>query len=87
MKILVALSRFPWPTNKGDKLRAWHQLIGMSNQNEVHVFCLTDEVVQPQDLEQAKAVFASVHVFNLSKIGVLARLTLAAFQKKPFQVA
>lgn len=87
MKILVALSRFPWPTNKGDKLRAWHQLIGMSNKNEVHVFCLTDEVVQPQDLEKAKAVFASVHVFNLSKIDVLTRLSLAVFQKIPFQVA
>ncbi len=87
MKILVALSRFPWPTNKGDKLRAWHQLIGMSNKNEVHVFCLTDEVVQPQDLEKAKAVFASVHVFNLSKIAVLTRLSRAVFQKIPFQVA
>ena len=87
MKILVALSRFPWPTNKGDKLRAWHQLIGMSNKNEVHVFCLTDEVVQPQDLEKAKTVFASVHVFNLSKIDVLTRLSLATFQKIPFQVA
>jgi len=87
LKILVALSRFPWPTNKGDKLRAWHQLIGMSNKNEVHVFCLTDEVVQPQDLEKAKAVFASVHVFNLSKIAVLTRLSLAVFQKIPFQVA
>ena len=87
MKILVALSRFPWPTNKGDKLRAWHQLIGMSNKNEVHVFCLTDEVVQPQDLEKAKAVFTSVHVFNLSKFTVLTRLTRATFQKIPFQVA
>ena len=87
MKILVALSRFPWPTNKGDKLRAWHQLIGMSNKNEVHVFCLTDEVVKPQDLEKAKAVFASVHVFNLSKIDVLTRLSLATFRKIPFQVA
>ncbi len=87
MKILVALSRFPWPTNKGDKLRAWHQLIGMSNKNEVHVFCLTDEVVKPQDLEKAKTVFASVHVFNLSKIDVLTRLSLATFQKIPFQVA
>lgn len=87
MKILVALSRFPWPTNKGDKLRAWHQLIGMSNKNEVHVFCLTDEVVQPQDLEKAKAVFASVHVFHLSKVAVLTRLFLAVFQKIPFQVA
>jgi len=87
LKILVALSRFPWPTNKGDKLRAWHQLIGMSNKNEVHVFCLTDEVVKPQDLEKAKAVFASVHVFNLSKIDVLTRLSLATFRKIPFQVA
>jgi sugar transferase (PEP-CTERM/EpsH1 system associated) len=87
LKILVALSRFPWPTNKGDKLRAWHQLVGMSNKNEVHVFCLTDEVVQPQDLEKAQSVFASVHVFTLSKFAVLTRLSLATFQKIPFQVA
>lgn len=87
MKILVALSRFPWPTNKGDKLRAWHQLLGMSIKNEVHVFCLTDEIVKLRDLEKAKSVFASVHVFSLNKLGIIQRLTLNTFQQKPFQVA
>lgn len=87
MKILVALSRFPWPTNKGDKLRAWHQLLGMSNKNEVHIFCLTDEIVQPEDLEKAKSVFASVHVFSLKKMGIIQRLSLNVFQQNPFQVA
>jgi hypothetical protein len=86
LKILVALSRFPWPTNKGDKLRAWHQLLGMSNKNEVHIFCLTDEIVQPEDLEKAKSVFASVHVCSLKKMGIIQRLSLNVFQQNPTEM-
>ncbi|HPH83394.1 MAG TPA: hypothetical protein PL185_12510, partial [Flavobacteriales bacterium] len=72
MKILVALSRFPFPTDKGDKLRAWHQLLGLASEHEVHVFCTSDESVTDESLEKAKSVFASVRVFQLKRIPVLA---------------
>jgi len=87
LKILVALSRFPFPTDKGDKLRAWHQLLGLASEHEVHVFCTSDEPVTTESLEKAQSVFASVRVFQLKRIPVLARLAKNFFQSKPYQVA
>lgn len=46
MKILVLLSRFPYPLDKGDKLRAYHQLRYLAGQG--HTICLlalSDEAV------------------------------------------
>ena len=87
MKILVALSRFPWPTDKGDKLRAWHQLLGLASEHEVHVFCLSDEPVHPDALQKAESVFASVRIFYLKPLSFYMRLLLNISRKTPYQVA
>ena len=42
MKLLFLTSRFPYPTNKGDKLRAYYQIKEISKQNEIHLVSLTD---------------------------------------------
>ncbi len=87
MKILVALSRFPFPTDKGDKLRAWNQLLGLATQHEVHVFCLSDEVVKPESLKKAQSLFASVRVYQMNKWSIYKRLLFNFGRKTPFQVA
>jgi len=39
-KIAIVLSRFPYPLNKGDKLRAFHQIIFLAKQNDIFLYCL-----------------------------------------------
>ncbi|MEY4329839.1 MAG: hypothetical protein RL609_587, partial [Bacteroidota bacterium] len=40
MRIAVTLSRIPYPLEKGDKLRAYHQIQNLIEAgHEVHVFC------------------------------------------------
>ncbi|MGI4832422.1 MAG: glycosyltransferase [Janthinobacterium lividum] len=46
MKILVLLSRFPYPLDKGDKLRAYHQLRYLAGQgHDICLLALSDEPV------------------------------------------
>ncbi|MFN4121928.1 MAG: glycosyltransferase [Flavobacteriales bacterium] len=87
MKILATLSRFPYPSNKGDKLRAYHQLKYLAINHEVHLFCLSDEVVDDWQIKHMQEYFASIHVFKLNKASIGWRLLLNFFGHKPFQVA
>jgi glycosyltransferase involved in cell wall biosynthesis len=85
MRVLVALSRFPWPLEKGDKLRAWHQLQGLATRHEVHLICLNDAPVSAQDLEQLHFC-ASVEVIVQRKWQIAWNLLRGAFNRIPFQV-
>lgn len=48
MKILVVLPRFPYPLEKGDKLRAFNQIKELSKNNQVYLFCVTHTNVLTQ---------------------------------------
>ncbi len=86
MKVLVVLSRFPLPTDKGDKLRAWHHILGLAEEHQVFLFCLTNEKIQADDLEKVKAVCADVCVVRQSLPGIVIRMLFNVFGKLPFQV-
>jgi sugar transferase (PEP-CTERM/EpsH1 system associated) len=87
LKILLALSRFPWPTDKGDKLRAWNHILGLSQTHDIHLFCLSDEPVSNEALEKVSEVCASVQVFQLHKASLAFRMLRQFFGKMPMQVA
>ncbi|MCQ2286830.1 MAG: glycosyltransferase [Bacteroidales bacterium] len=42
MKILVVLSRVPFPLEKGDKLRAYHQIRILSQKHDIYLFALSN---------------------------------------------
>lgn len=48
MKILVVLPRFPYPLEKGDKLRAFNQIKELSRNNDIYLFCVTHTAVLPE---------------------------------------
>ncbi len=43
MRILYLCHRIPYPPNKGDKIRAFHQIKAMAEKHEVDVFTLVDD--------------------------------------------
>ncbi len=85
MKILVALSRFPWPLEKGDKLRAWYQLKGLAEQHEIHLICLNEQPVPESDLAQLDFC-ASVQAIVQGKLQSGWNLLGALTNGLPFQV-
>ena len=54
MKILVVLSRFPYPLEKGDKLRAYHQIRCLAEHHDLYLAAMHDKPVSDDALNQLK---------------------------------
>ncbi len=86
MKIVVILSRVPFPLEKGDKLRAYHQLKELHKHHEVILCCLSDTVVHPKAEEAIQEIASQFHIFKLRKWRIVINLFFGLFSPKPFQV-
>ncbi|HEX2616448.1 MAG TPA: hypothetical protein VHL57_02845, partial [Flavobacteriales bacterium] len=87
MKLLVVLSRVPYPLEKGDKLRAYHLVARLAERHEVYLFCLSDQRIAPEHLDHLRAMCAHIEVVHLPRWRLLLRLASAPFSRLPFQVA
>jgi len=85
MKLFVMLSRVPYPLDKGDKLRAYHQIRELSKLHEIHLCCLSDKDVHPKAKKELLSYCASVEVIQLNKVKIFLNLFFALFSQKPFQ--
>lgn len=84
--LAVVLSRFPFPLEKGDKLRAYYQIKDLSKHFDIELICISDIKVSQENQNQLKAYCKNMHVFQLNKFGIIWSLFTALFSKKPFQV-
>ena len=89
MRLLVLLSRFPYPLDKGDKLRAFYQLRYLAGQgHEVCVLALSDEEVGAEALAAVRPLCrGGLHVHHLGRaargLGLMRALATAG---RPLQV-
>ena len=67
MKILVVLPRFPYPLEKGDKLRAYHQIVELAKTNEIHLFAVSHTKVTPEQRQALQPYCASIDVVHPTK--------------------
>lgn len=86
-KIVVCLSRFPYPLEKGDKLRAYYQLKDLSQHFEIYLFCTSDKKISPENYEKIAPLCKEIYVYPLKKVLILWNLFFNFFTHKPFQVA
>jgi sugar transferase (PEP-CTERM/EpsH1 system associated) len=86
MKILVLLSRFPYPLEKGDKLRAYHQIKELSENNEIVLVALSDRKVKTKHYIEVKKYCKHIEVLRLTKLHVVINLFKTLFSGLPFQV-
>lgn len=84
--IVFIVSRFPYPLEKGDKLRSYYQLKELSKTCSVHLIALSDKPVNPSDLGQLTSFCATVTIHHISKLSIFWNTLLAFFGKKPLQV-
>lgn len=85
--ILFITSRFPYPLNKGDKLRAYHQIKDLSQHATVHLVCVADEKPSDEDLDAMRPFCSSMHVFFLPKWRRLLRIFIDIFSVMPPSVS
>lgn len=86
MKIFVLLPRFPYPLEKGDKLRAYNQLKYLSKNHEIHLCALSDIPVDNKYIEPVASFCTSVHIVKLNRFSIFLNLICAFFWGKPLQV-
>ena len=86
MKLFIIVSRVPYPLDKGDKLRAYHQIKELSKRHEIHLCCLDDNNTSQKTIDHLKSICKEVSVFKLNKFKIFINLFLALFSSKPFQV-
>nr|NQU92086.1 glycosyltransferase [Bacteroidota bacterium] len=85
MKILVILSRIPYPLEKGDKLRAFNHIKYLAKNNEIVLCALNDEPIHPDTGTKLKPYCSATHFFNISKTSKIINLLRAFFKGIPFQ--
>jgi glycosyltransferase involved in cell wall biosynthesis len=87
MRLFVLLSRFPYPLDKGDKLRAYHQLRYLAQHHEICLFALSDEEVTAQaDAAVRPLCRGGLWVHRLRRPGIALNMTRALATGLPLQV-
>jgi len=65
-KLVVIASRFPYPIEKGDKLRLFHQLRSISSSFEIYLLALTDVKIEKKDKDVVSEFCKEVHLFPIN---------------------
>lgn len=86
-KILFITSRFPYPLNKGDKLRVYFQLKHLAEANEIHLIAVNDTKVSELQFQELMPLCKSIHVFVLPLYKRIFQLLLSPLKGIPLQVA
>jgi sugar transferase (PEP-CTERM/EpsH1 system associated) len=87
MKILYLASRYPYPLEKGDKLRAYHHLRELAAAgHEIYLCALTAETVSEADLAALRPFCAQIEIIQLSNWNILRQLPAWFLLRRPLQV-
>ena len=75
---MFVLPRFPYPLDKGDKLRAYHQIrcLAANKENHIYIFCVSHSRVSTAKIEQLRHYCKGIKVVHVSRlVGALHVLT------------
>ena len=85
-KIIFLTSRFPYPLDKGDKLRAFHQIKGISKKHNVYLISInTDSRVKYEHINILKKYCNEVYILNTNKFSVAINLFKSFIRSEPLQ--
>lgn len=84
-KLVVLTSRFPFPLDKGDKVRVFHQLGILRKFFTVHLICLSANV--HDDTTTLQEVCDHVHVFHLPESRSRRQVIMQYLNDTPMQVS
>ena len=85
-KLVVLLSRFPFPLEKGDKLRAYYQIKELSADFSIFLIAISDTKVDASSIEKLEKFCTEIHVVQLTKWSIIANLLSGIFTSTPFQI-
>ena len=86
-KIIILTSRYPFPLDKGDKLRIYHQIKNISIVHDIYLISInTESPIQENDIKELKKFCKEVHVLNTDSFTILFNTLKSFIIKEPLQV-
>lgn len=87
MKILYLTSRFPYPINKGDKLRSFYHIKFLSVKHEISLFSIDEENIPFNNRNPLNEYCQNLIIEKISKLKIVKNLIKNIFNDLPFQTA
>ena len=85
MKILVVLSRIPFPLEKGDKLRAYYQIRELSKQHDLYLVALYNRRIPAEAMRELTPYCREVHFLRQSPLRSVLNMGAALLVGLPVQ--
>ena len=85
LRLLYLCHRVPYPPDKGDKIRAFHEIRALSRRHRVHLLTLADAEVP--DLAPLAQMCERVEVFPIQRTGAWMRAALGVLTPRPLTLA
>lgn len=86
LKLLIIASRFPFPLEKGDKLRLYHQIRNLHGKVKITLVALSDVELENEHIKELEKYTDKIFIFRLKKQGIVFENLFRIFSTKPFQV-
>ena len=86
MIIIYLTSRFPYPINKGDKLRSYYQIKELSKSHEIHLISLSEKNISEKYIQALNKYCKSITIYKMNFFKRIYNLFKTFFNNKPFQV-
>ncbi len=87
MKILFLTSRLPYPLDKGDKLRAFHQIKALSKYANIYLASITENDTPKEHVDALQPYLTQCHLLRITNMERISSLAKALGSKLPFQTA
>jgi sugar transferase (PEP-CTERM/EpsH1 system associated) len=85
-RIFFLTSRFPHPLDKGDKLRAFHQIKVLAEEHDICLCALSHDPVSPESVRALEPYCSRIEVVSLSRVWSWLHTAAAGLRNEPFQV-
>lgn len=86
MRLFIILPRVPYPTEKGDKLRAFHQIRYLAKTHEIILCALNEGDLHEDAVPVLKKIVKAVHIIPITRTAIALNLIRSLFSGKPLQV-
>lgn len=87
MRLLFLCHRIPYPPDKGDKIRSYHELAWLAERHEVDLFTLVDDEADRRHVEPLRELVEELTVIRLRPIHARLRALKACFVGQALTVA
>jgi sugar transferase (PEP-CTERM/EpsH1 system associated) len=85
LRILYLCHRLPYPPDKGEKIRAFHQIRALASHHKVSLLALSDGPLP--DLGPLEAICERVEVFPMNRSAAYVRAALGGLRPRPFSLS